>query len=97
MWVDWQPDEKNVYLTSGSDNLALHQSDAVPVGGRLDHFGFLVSTPEEVDGWALRLAASGVELAEMPRSHRDGSRSLYFCDPDGNLIQILFHPHIVGR
>jgi catechol 2,3-dioxygenase-like lactoylglutathione lyase family enzyme len=96
MRVDWAPDEGNVYLTSGADNLALHQTDELPAGGALDHFGFLVSTPEEVDEWAVRLAAQGVPLLQPPKAHGDGSRSIYFHDPDENLIQLLFHPHIIG-
>jgi catechol 2,3-dioxygenase-like lactoylglutathione lyase family enzyme len=43
MQVEWRPDEQNVYLTGGSDNLALHQSpsghDRAGVQ-RLDHIGF---------------------------------------------------------
>ncbi len=99
MRVDWQPDERNVYLTTGSDNLALHEIDSPveirPQGGAgLDHFGLVVSNPESVDEWAARLTAAGVALEHPPRTHRDGSRSLYFCDPDGHLVQLLFHPHI---
>ncbi len=99
MRVDWQPDERNVYLTSGSDNLALHEWEP-PAGVRLaaeaglDHFGLVVSSPESVDEWAARLAAAGVAVEHPPRTHRDGSRSLYFRDPDGYLVQLLFHPHI---
>lgn len=101
MTVDWQPDARNVYLTSGTDNLALHQCQRTEVtaqesGPGLDHFGFLVATPEEVDEWALRLAARGLGLVQEPRNHRDGSRSICFLDPDGNVIQLLFHPHISG-
>ncbi len=95
MTVDWQPDDLNVYLTSGSDNLALHgcervERQAPEPGPGLDHFGFLVATPEEVDEWALYLAARGVSLLQPPKTHRDGSRSIYFSDPDGNVIQLLF-------
>ena len=28
MKVEWRPDQRNVFLSSGSDNLALHQADA---------------------------------------------------------------------
>ena len=94
MIIEWRPDADNVYLTSGSDNLALHRADGPLTGNRLDHFGFLLARPEDVDEWALRLAVAGVPLAQMPKTHRDGSRSLYFHDPDENLIQMLFHPHI---
>lgn len=101
LWVDWQPDDRNVYLTSGSDNLALHQCDEtadciLPAGVGLDHFGFLVSRPEEVDEWAVRLVAQGIPLTQGPTIHRDGSRSLYFQDPDGYLIQLLFHPRMMA-
>ena len=94
MRIDWRPDRKNVYLTTGSDNLALHQSDEPTADGALDHFGFMVSRPEEVDEWALRLARYGVPLVQIPKTHRDGSRSIYFRDPDKNLIQLLFHPMV---
>ncbi len=100
MKVEWSPDADNVYLTSGTDNLALHQwhPDGAPgnplPNGTLDHFGFIVSTPEEVDEWAKRLEAEGIELTQAPRTHRDGARSFYFRDPDGNLIQLLHHPHL---
>ncbi len=99
MRIDWQPDEDSAYLTTGSDNLALHRGGEKDnetqdgVSG-LDHFGFVVSHADEVEAWALRLAAQGVKLEQLPKEHRDGSRSFYFRDPDGNLIQILFHPHI---
>ena len=35
--------------------------------------------------------AAGVALKAAPRSHRDGSRSLYFHAPDGTLVQIIYH------
>ncbi len=99
MRIDWRPDPENAYLTSGSDNLALHESaEALPwEDGRLglDHLGFLVLRPEQVDQWAERLEAEGVVLDQKPRTHRDGARSFYVRDPDGNLVQILYHPHIV--
>ncbi len=100
MKVEWSPDEENVYLSSGSDNLALHQARAGETDTRLgtmDHFGFLVARPEEVDEWAAELEARGIELVQKPRTHRDGARSIYFRDPDGNLIQLLFHPPISAR
>ena len=94
MQVVWQPDSENVYLSSGCDNLALHQASASisPQGQRLDHLGFLVEKPDDVDQAAATLAARRIPLLKEPRTHRDGSRSLYFADPDGNVIQILYEP-----
>ena len=91
MRVVWEPDPDNVYLSSGSDNLALHR--AAPEGpGALDHLGFIVDAKDEVDRLARRFEDLGVTLAEAPRDHRDGSRSFYCLDPDGWRIQVLFAP-----
>jgi catechol 2,3-dioxygenase-like lactoylglutathione lyase family enzyme len=94
MQVVWQPDPDNAYLSSGCDNLALHKVTPSPPkdGQRLDHLGFLVRTPEDVDHAADVLAAHNVRLRQPPRNHRDGSRSLYCFDPDGNVIQVLYEP-----
>ena len=98
--VEWEPDSDNVYLTSGTDNLALHQtraSDAVPAppgGNRLDHLGLIVREAADVDGWAAFLERHGVTIDAKPRTHRDGARSCYFRDPDGNSVQIIHHPPI---
>jgi catechol 2,3-dioxygenase-like lactoylglutathione lyase family enzyme len=93
--VEWEPDPDNVYLSSGTDNLALHRSpSASPGAGALDHLGLIVKAPEDVDRWAEFLEAHGVALDAGPRTHRDGARSCYLSDPDGNHIQIIHHPPI---
>ena len=99
--VDWEPDAENLYLTSGADNLALHKASPEKVADwraqRLDHFGFAIRTMEEVDAWAAHLRASGVELAKEPKTHRDGARSFYVRDPDGNVIQFIWHATMSER
>lgn len=96
--VEWEPDPENVYLCSGADNLAIHRADEVSqTGSPLDHLGLIVRSAEDVDRWATYLEAQGVVLAARPRTHRDGARSCYFRDPEGNKIQILHHPPISGR
>ena len=100
--VEWEPDADNVYLSSGLDNLALHRSTSLAAsrstgeggGSTLDHVGLIVRTPAEVDAWAAFLESRGVTLDAQPRTHRDGARSCYFKDPDGNSIQIIHHPPI---
>ena len=45
MSIDWKPDDNNVYLTNGPDNLALHYDSNVSSNrddSRLDHFGIFV-------------------------------------------------------
>jgi len=105
--VEWRPDPDNVYLSTGTDNLALHRAHPKPresttspgIGAapsayapppqRLDHIGLAVPEPEDVDAWATRLTAHGAVVKAAPRTHRDGSRSLYFEAPDGTLVQII--------
>src|SRR5215831_18018326 len=71
MRVEWQPDPDNVYLTSGTDNLALHKlpddAVAIPVQS-LDHIGFIVRKPDDVDIWAARLGNMGIPLVQAPRT-----------------------------
>ena len=94
--VEWEPDADNVYLTSGSDNLALHR--AIERKGSpdtsLDHLGVLVRQASDVDAWAGFFENHGVILASQPRTHRDGARSFYVDDPDGNRVQVIYHPPI---
>jgi catechol 2,3-dioxygenase-like lactoylglutathione lyase family enzyme len=121
--IEWEPDPDNIYLSSGTDNLALHRStDAsrlcpadtdVSVGAAghgdeaampartsdsvLDHLGLIVRSADDVDRWADFLEGHGVIIDAKPRTHRDGARSCYFRDPDGNRIQIIHHPPISDR
>ena len=100
MKLEWMPDPENAYLTSGEDNLALHQFPPGSEPGavqRVHHVGFIVRRPEDVDDWAERLRNHGISLAQEPKTHRDGARSIYFHDPDGLLIQLLYHPPISGK
>jgi len=63
-------------------------------GAVLDHFGLIVRSAADVDAWAAFLESRGVTIDAQPRTHRDGARSCYFKDPDGNSIQIIHHPPI---
>lgn len=100
MKVEWRPDPDNVYLSSGSDNLALHRLPAgvKPEGPqRLDHIGFILSRPEDVDAWYDYLNAHGVVMKTAPRTHRDGARSFYCMDPCDTVVQMIYHPPLVGN
>jgi len=97
MRIEWEPDPDNIYLTSGSDNLAIHKlPDGEQPGSvqTVHHIGFVVRRPEDVDTVAARLEARGISLVQPVKTHRDGARSFYFRDPDGTLIQLLYHPPI---
>jgi catechol 2,3-dioxygenase-like lactoylglutathione lyase family enzyme len=91
----WQPDADNAYLSSGSDNLALHRAD--DRGGdaqHLDHLGFIVPTIADVEAGYAWARSNGIEIVHELKHHRDGSVSFYIRDPDGNVIQALYEPTI---
>jgi catechol 2,3-dioxygenase-like lactoylglutathione lyase family enzyme len=97
MNVEWRPDPDNVYITSGNDNLALHraQKSLAPAAEQtLDHIGFIIKTPEEVDQWFDYFQHHNIEIRNPPRTHRDGARSFYCYDPAGNVVQMIYHPPI---
>jgi len=108
MKVVWEPDPDNLYLSSGTDNLALHQiargelaAYQPPKAQLLDHIGVILEDPHAVDEMyntiESRIASLGGAIAKAPRQHRDGSYSFYFSDPDGNVIQALYEPTISRR
>ena len=99
MAVEWHPDPDNIYLSSGNDNLAIHRFTGAqrdPAQQRLDHIGFVIDAPEQVDAWHEFLVANGVRIMKAPKTHRDGARSFYCLDPDGNIVQMIHHPPISG-
>ena len=94
MNIEWQPDADNFYLTSGNDNLALHRTTDVgdAAAQSLDHLGFIIDTADDVIHWFNFLKQEGVEVLSEVKDHRDGARSFYCEDPDGNAVQIIYHP-----
>jgi catechol 2,3-dioxygenase-like lactoylglutathione lyase family enzyme len=99
MRVEWRPDADNVYLTGGNDNLALHRAASTidpKASQRLDHIGFVVNEIGDVDVWFAFLRSKGVTILKEPRTHRDGARSFYCQDPDGNVVQLIYHPPLSG-
>lgn len=101
MRVVWEPDSENVYLSSGADNLALHQIPAADVpryksakDQLLDHLGFIMDSPASVDRLFQQAERSGAPIVKPVKQHRDGSYSFYMADPDGNVVQVLYEPTI---
>lgn len=101
MKVVWEPDPENLYLSSGADNLALHQVPAAAVARhrdteaqRLDHLGFIMDSPASVDRLLKQAERFGAAIVKPAQRHRDGSYSFYMADPDGNVVQVLYEPTI---
>jgi catechol 2,3-dioxygenase-like lactoylglutathione lyase family enzyme len=98
MEVVWEPDEKSVYLSTGTDNLALHEyasaTEPSPDSQQLDHLGFIIDRIETVRGLESEFRAKQVKIIHPFKNHRDGSASFYCADPDGVVIQLLYEPHL---
>lgn len=100
MDLEWEPDADNVYLTSqGQDNLAIHKGEPpISKRGALDHLGFIIRSIDEVDDWyaeiKTKLPTYNCKILKEIKTHRDGARSFYFNDPDGNVLQLMYHPPI---
>ena len=95
MKIVWRPDNDNLYLSSGNDNLALHRAplNFTPAPHQhLDHIGFFLPTREAVDEWHTYFCDNHVTIKMPPKNHRDGTRSFYCLDPDGNAVQMIFCP-----
>jgi len=98
MGVVWQPDPDNLYLSSGTDNLALHQIPKADlpqytgVGQFMDHFGIVMESVEAVDRLYAHATQHEARIKQPPKRHRDGSYSFYLFDPDDNIIQVLYVP-----
>ncbi len=97
----WRSEDEIAFLECGNDDLALIQIPKEEVhdfrhrlqtSQSLHHFGFRVRAKEEVDRLAQEVRDRGIAIDDGPRDHRDGSRSFYFKDPDGNYIQVLWDP-----
>ena len=98
MRVVWEPDEHNVYLSTGTDNLALHEdlSGAPPPAAPqvLDHLGFIIDRIETVKELEAEFRAKQIPIVKPFKNHRDGSASFYCADPDGIVVQVLYEPHL---
>ena len=101
MDVVWEPDPQNVYLSSGCDNIALHEVTERFAGNaeerQLDHLGFVVESIERVKQLEQEFRRRGVTIVHPFKIHRDGSASFYCADPDGIVIQLLYEPTLSGQ
>ncbi|KPQ00734.1 MAG: putative ring-cleavage extradiol dioxygenase [Bacteroidetes bacterium HLUCCA01] len=77
----------------GTDSLVIVEAetayDNTSKDYRVDHFGFTVSKPEQIDEIAAYMRENDVSIVTGPANRKNG-RFLFITDPDGNLIEI-FH------
>lgn len=77
-----------ICLRGATDRDAADEAGTVP-GHRSDgpaHFAFRIDA-DQLDAWRRHLEASGVAIYSTMRWKR-GAESLYFHDPDGNVLEL---------
>jgi catechol 2,3-dioxygenase-like lactoylglutathione lyase family enzyme len=83
-WLEYQLGGNTLALAKPS----LTASDApTPAGSASLQLAFKVS-PADVDACADELVRQGVTLVSPPTDHAFGHRTLFFRDPDGNLLEM---------
>lgn len=82
-----------VYQVGDEDTLVLVEAetsyDPNSRDYRVDHFGFYVDSPEEVDELAEYFRAHEVTVLSGPANRKRG-RFVFISDPDGNMIEIFY-------
>lgn len=81
-----------VYKIGSQDTIVLVEAetsfDPTSKDYRVDHFGFIVDGPEQVDEMAKYLREHEVTILSGPANRKKG-RFLFISDPDGNMIEIF--------
>lgn len=82
-----------VYNVGNGDTLVIVEAetsyDSTSRDFRVDHFGFYVDTPEEIDEIANYFRDKEVVILSGPANRKKG-RFLFISDPDGNMIEFLY-------
>jgi catechol 2,3-dioxygenase-like lactoylglutathione lyase family enzyme len=84
-WIEYRVGENTLALATPSRTAG----DApTPPGSAALQLAFKVSAPE-VDRCADELVRRGVTLLSPPTDHAFGHRTVFFRDPDGNLLEVF--------
>lgn len=82
-----------VYKIGEEDTLVIVEAetsyDPTSRDFRVDHFGFYVDSPEQVDELAKYFREKEVTVMSGPANRKKG-RFLFISDPDGNMIEYFY-------
>ena len=85
-WDD--PDWCYLEAGPGHDGLALLGPGYKAAG---PHFAFHFTDKREIEELHIQLIAAGAKVGTL-HDHRDGTSSFYLRDPEGNWLEMLYHP-----
>ena len=84
-WIEYRLGDNTLALATPSKTAA---DVPTPTGSASLQLAFKVSAPE-VDQCADELVRQGVDLLSPPTDQVFGHRTLFFRDPDGNLLEVF--------
>lgn len=83
-WIEYRIGNTTLALSKPGLTAA---DDPTPAGSAALQLAFRVA-PQQVDLCADELTSQGIELVSPPTDRDFGHRTLFFRDPDGNLLEI---------
>jgi len=83
-WIEYRVGSSLLALTERG---LLFDDPSPPSGALSVQLGFRVA-PKEVDDCAKMLTDRGIAIVEPPNDQPWGHRTLFFRDPDGNMLEI---------
>lgn len=83
-WIEYNIGSTLLALTAGQ---LLFDDPSPPPGVLSVQLGFRVA-PKQVDEWAKQLKSLGIAIVGEPKDQPWGHRTLFFRDPDGNVLEI---------
>jgi uncharacterized glyoxalase superfamily protein PhnB len=84
-WIEFRIGSNTLALAMPSRTASDHP---IPVGSAALQLAFKVSVAE-VDACAEELVRKGISLVSPPTDQVFGHRTLFFRDPDGNLLEVF--------
>ena len=89
-WTDEGGQLRGAMIKAGACEIGLVQDDWQKGKDRVKGEGVRIwcETVQDIDGLAARIGAAGVRLAQVPKDHAWGTRSLAVDDPDGYHLSI---------
>jgi catechol 2,3-dioxygenase-like lactoylglutathione lyase family enzyme len=88
---------EGLYLTTGTDSLALLHGPPARASGCLDHIGVMVADAEQVAAWERHLKGLGVKIVDQTEAFDDGSVGCSVLGPAGVVVQFLWRPAATRR
>ncbi|MBT4963761.1 MAG: VOC family protein [Francisellaceae bacterium] len=91
--------EGYAYLTTGDDNISLHEDGTIQFSSpqRLEHFGFSCSCPGDVDEWFSHCKKNNANIQGPPNTFGVGTRGFSVFDPSGNEVEFTYHPPMIEK